>query len=170
MTPPVQRGTLRVTTLTDMNELPPLIPPLRDQRKTDADHLRLLAIFHFIFAGHGLLALGFLFLHYSLMHHFLGNPELWKNPRGGGPPPAEFFALFKWIYIFLGLLIITGGLLNIISGLCISRRQLRTFSLVVGGLNCLQIPFGTVLGVFTLVVLLRDSVRETYAAMAPPPS
>ncbi len=150
-----------------MNELPPL---MRDQRKTDADHLRLLAIFHFIFAGLGLLALGFLFLHYSLLHHFIGNPELWKNPRGGGPPPVEFFAMFKWIYLFFGLLIITGGLLNIISGVCISRRQLRTLSLVVGGLNCLQIPFGTVLGVFTLVVLLRDSVRETYAAPAPPPS
>jgi hypothetical protein len=150
-----------------MNELPPL---MRDQRKTDADHLRLLAIFQFIFAGLGLLALGFLFLHYSLLHHFLGNPELWKHPRGGGPPPEEFFAVFKWIYVFLGLLIITGGLLNIISGLCIGRRRLRTFSLVVGGLNCLQIPFGTVLGVFMLVVLLRDSVREAYAAAAQPPA
>ena len=73
-----------------MNELPPL---MRDQRKSDADHLRLLAIFHFVFAGLGLLALGFLFLHYSLIHHFLDNPEMWKHPKGGGPPPAEFFAV-----------------------------------------------------------------------------
>jgi len=31
-----------------MNALPPI---LRDQRKIDAEHLRLLAIFHFIAAG-----------------------------------------------------------------------------------------------------------------------
>lgn len=31
---------------------------------------------------------------------------------------------------------------------------------VVVGLNCLQVPFGTVLGSFTLIVLLRGIVRE----------
>lgn len=43
-----------------------------------------------------------------------------------------------------------------------AKRKRAT--LIVSGLNCLQIPFGTVLGVFTLVVLLRDSVREAYEA------
>jgi hypothetical protein len=44
------------------------------------------------------------------------------------------------------------------------------FSLVIAGLNCIQIPFGTALGVFTIIVLLRDSVREAYAAGATPPA
>jgi len=38
------------------------------------------------------------------------------------------------------------------------------FSLIIAGINCVQFPFGTVLGVFTFVVLLRDSVRELYEA------
>jgi hypothetical protein len=42
------------------------------------------------------------------------------------------------------------------------KRKFRMFSLVVAGLDCVQIPFGTVLGVFTLVILLRDSVRDSY--------
>jgi hypothetical protein len=33
------------------NPLPPLAPLPRDQRKIDADHLKLLAIFHFVGAG-----------------------------------------------------------------------------------------------------------------------
>ena len=37
--------------------------------------------------------------------------------------------------------------------------------MIVAGLNCVHIPLGTVLGVFTLVVLMRDSVRESYDAL-----
>jgi hypothetical protein len=35
---------------------------------------------------------------------------------------------------------------------------------VVAGINCLHIPLGTVLGIFTIVVLCRESVRELYEA------
>ena len=54
------------------------------------------------------------------------------------------------------------GLLNLISGLYIRVRRHRTFSIIVGGINCLHMPLGTMLGVFTIVVLMRDSVRELY--------
>jgi hypothetical protein len=46
------------------------------------------------------------------------------------------------------------------------KRRGRIFSLIVAGLNCLCFPFGTVLGVFTFVILLRDSVVEVYEAAA----
>jgi hypothetical protein len=49
----------------NMNPLPP-IP--RDQRKIDADHLKLLAIFHFVGAGLAVLGLLFLLGHYALEH------------------------------------------------------------------------------------------------------
>jgi hypothetical protein len=32
----------------------------------------------------------------------------------------------------------------------------------VAGLNCIQIPLGTALGVFTIMVLTRDSVEAVY--------
>lgn len=134
---------------------------MRDQRKVDADHLRLLAIFHFVFAGLALAGIGFLALHYGLMHSFMENPEMWKNAKGG-PPPAEFFRIFRWFYVVCGAALIACGILNLLSGLFIRKRIYRTFSIVIAALDCLQIPFGTMLGVFTLVVLLRDSVREVY--------
>lgn len=142
-----------------MNELPPL---LRDQRKTDADHLRLLAIFHFVIAGLAILGLGFLGLHYVLMHAIMSNPETWKPQKGAGPPPEQFFAMFKWFYLFCGALMVAGGVGNLLSGLFIRRQINRLFSLIVAGINCLQFPFGTALGVFTFIVLLRDSVLERY--------
>ena len=143
-----------------MSDLPPL---LRDQRKADAEHLRLLAIFQFIFAGLAVAGIGFLFLHYAVMASIFNNPEMWKNQKGA-PPPAEFFAIFKWFYVLFGILLVMGGIANLLSGLFMRNRTNRTFSLVIAGINCLQFPFGTALGVFTFVVLLRDSVREAYGA------
>jgi hypothetical protein len=146
-----------------MNQLPPL---MRDQRQVDAEHLRLLAIFHFVFAGLALAGLGFLGLHYGLMHSVMDNPEMWKNSKGG-PPPAEFFQIFRWFYVIFGAAMIACAVLNLLSGIFIRKRIYRTFSIIIAALDCLQMPFGTMLGVFTLVVLLRESVREAYAAMDP---
>jgi hypothetical protein len=38
------------------------------------------------------------------------------------------------------------------------------FSLVIAGVNCASFPLGTLLGVFTFIVLLRASVRSLYPA------
>jgi hypothetical protein len=145
------------------NALPELPPLWRDQRKADGDHLRLLAIFHFLFAGLALAGIGFLCLHYALLHTVFANLALWKTQPHPPPfPVQQFFAIFRWFYVIVGALLILGGLLNLLSGLFIQRRKFRTYSLVVAALDCLQIPMGTILGVFTIIVLLRDSVRELY--------
>lgn len=147
-----------------MHELPPL---LRDQRKIDADHLNTLAICHFVVAGFALLGLLGLAIHYAAFSFFFSQPELvaeMEKAQKGMPNPAEFFAIFRWFYLFAAVALIVGGIFNLMSGLYMRRRTNRTFSLVVAGFDCLQFPFGTILGVFTFIVLLRDSVREVYEA------
>ena len=96
-----------------MSQLPPL---MRDQRKVDADHLKLLAVFHFVLAGLAVVGLGFLFMHWFFIHAIIGNPEMIKNAKGG-PPPEAFFAIFKWFYLFMGACIVTMGVANLVSGL-----------------------------------------------------
>jgi hypothetical protein len=48
----------------------------------------------------------------------------------------------------------------------LKRRQKRTFSLVMACMCCMNIPLGTALGVFTLVVLSRQSVKAIYDRVA----
>lgn len=60
--------------------------------------------------------------------------------------------------------------LNVLSGFFLLQKRNRLFSLIIGGLNCLQIPFGTALGVFTILVLSRDSVRQLYAGETAAPA
>lgn len=141
-----------------MNDLPSLT---RDQRKIDAEHLRLLSIFHFIGAGLAFLALLGLLGHYALFHGFMDDPKLWVDSKRG-PPPKEVFEVFRWFYLLFGLWFAASVGLNVMSGLFIRARTSRMFSMIVAGLNCVQVPLGTVLGVFTLIVLMRDSVREAY--------
>ena len=160
-----------------MNNLPPPMPasppPLYpDQRKKDADHLRLLSIFSYVSAGLALLGLLFIVFHYLMMHTMFSNPAIWQQAGPTGEmrrvaPPMDmqqFFRVFVWFYVGFGLWGVLLAALNIASGVCLGARKHRTFSLIVAGLNCVRVPLGTVLGVFTLVVLLRDSVRELYEA------
>jgi hypothetical protein len=44
----------------------------------------------------------------------------------------------------------------------LQRRHGYRFIFAVACLECLGFPFGTVLGVFTLVVLLRPSVKQLF--------
>ena len=122
-------------------------------------HLRLLAIFHYLFAGFGLLGLGFLGLHYAFMQNIVAMAE--RSP-GGNPPPAGFLDLFIWFYVLMGLLCLAGAALNVLAARSLQTRRRWMLCAIVAGLNCLQVPLGTVLGVFTLVVLNRPDVRPAF--------
>ncbi len=140
---------------------PPPVLAGDPQGRRDAEHLKLLAIFHFILAALGLLGIAFLALHLVLMSAIFTNPEMWKNSKNG-PPPEILFKLMLGGYAFGVVVILTGGFLNLLSGLFIRKRRHRMFSIIIGGLNCLHVPFGTLLGVFTILILSRDSVRKIY--------
>lgn len=140
-----------------MNTTPPPIPT----HDKDTEHLRLLVIFHYIWAGlAGFCGCGGISLHYALMRCLFTLPA----KPGQAQLPEELLAILPIFYVIPAMFMSVGITLNLLSAYFISRRQNRTFSIVVAGMNCLQVPFGLALGVFTLIVLLRDPVRATYAA------
>ncbi len=143
------------------SRMPPAMAS-QGQLHRDQEHLKLLAIFHFIFAGLAVVGIAFLFVHYYIMHAVFSNPEMWKTQPQVMLPKA-FLDAFIWFYLFMGFLFLVGLVLNVLSGVFLLRKSNRLFSFIIGGLNCLQIPFGTALGVFTILVLSRDSVRQLYA-------
>src|SRR5882724_11247141 len=48
---------------------------------------------------------------------------------------------------------------NFVAARSLAVRRRRTFCLLVAGLNCLQVPLGSLLGLFGLATLLRRDVR-----------
>ena len=136
------------------------------QTRKDIEHLRQLAIFHFVAAGLAFLGICFICLHYMIFRTVFADPSLFANTKGG-PPPEQLFAIFKIFYIVAVVWFVLSGLGNVLSAIYLRQRRNRTFSMVVAGFNCLYMPLGTVLGVFTLVVLSRDSVVAIYDSKPP---
>lgn len=124
----------------------------------DEEHLRLLAIFHYVVAALTALFSCFPFIHLGIGVFMLVKPEAFK-PK----PPPEFLA---WILIGVAAAIILTGwvlaLFFVLAGRNLSRRRRYLFCQVVAGIGCIFMPFGTVLGVFTLLVLARPSVKELF--------
>lgn len=128
----------------------------------DDEHLKLLSIFHYVVAGlAGLFSL-FPVIHLIVGLVFIFAPE--KMAGQGDTPPAWFgwiFVVFASLFILLGLAFAS---LVLATGRCLARRKHHLFCLVMAGVECVFMPFGTVLGVFTLMVLVRPSVKELFVA------
>lgn len=133
------------------------------QRWRDEEHLRLLSIFHFVVGGFAVLCLPFLGIHFLLFMTFFANAE-WFPGAKAEAFPREMNLVFIAFYCIAGLVISLFAGANLLSGWFVLRKTHRVFSLVVAGLDCLQIPWGTMLGVFTILVLTRPSVRAMYEA------
>lgn len=144
---------------------PPPPPPVYPEylRRRDHDQVRLLAVFHFVVGGLAFLGPVFLYWHYMIMQRLMPQFQTMTVKQEVKLPP-DFMDWFVWFYVIAGVLSMAAGVLNVLSGMFLRRRRHRVYSMVVAGLNCVQFPFGTVLGVFTLVVLARESVRDLYAA------
>lgn len=145
---------------------PPLPPS--PQAFEDAGHIRSLSIAHYVFAG-----LSALLSCFSLIYIFLGGAFILGKvppspaPPAGSPPPPDmafmgwFFALFGLAFLILGLGI---AICQFLTARWLSARKKRTFCFVVACIECINMPLGTLLGIFTILVLSRPSVKALFDA------
>jgi hypothetical protein len=75
--------------------------------------------------------------------------------------PAILSVLF-YLWIVLFFLFVVFGIAQILSGKYLKVKKHRIFSFIVAIVNILSFPYGTILGVMTVVVLSRSSVIELY--------
>ncbi|MFO8006127.1 MAG: hypothetical protein R6V05_00160 [Candidatus Brocadiia bacterium] len=128
----------------------------------DAEHLRLLSVFHYVGA-----AMAGLFGCFPLLHLALGVLVLTGAFDGSGDAPPRAVGLIFVVFALVFMAMAWGlAVLLILNGRFLARRRHHTFCVVVAGLTCLFVPFGTVLGVFTIVVLMRPSVQEMFRPRA----
>lgn len=126
----------------------------------DEEQLRLLSIFHYIVAGLAGLMACFPFIHLTLGLAIVFAPQ--EFDAGGQAPPAWF----GWLFVIVaGVCIVLGWTLAgliFATGRCLAKRRRQMFCLVMAGVECLFMPLGTVLGVFTIIVLMRESVKQLF--------
>ncbi len=127
--------------------------------QTIDEKLRLLSIFHYVAGG-----ITCVFGLFPLIHVTVGVLILsgvFRDSSGGGPPLA-----FGLLFAFMGLLFLilfqALGICTIISGRKIAARKSRMFSVVVAAILCAFPPICTVLGVFTIIVLVSQEAISEY--------
>ncbi len=133
----------------------------------DEEHLRLLSIFHYVVGG-----LAALFALFPIFHLVIGlflilAPDQFAGNGHGGPPAALigwFFVIFAAAFITIGW---TLAAFVLSAGRFLARRKHYTFCLVMAAVECMFMPFGTVLGVFTIMVLMREPVKQLFGSNPP---
>jgi hypothetical protein len=127
----------------------------------DGEHLRLLSILYYIWGG--LAACGSCFtIIYAVV---MGAVFTAAGQTANGPPPWLGGVLFVILSIVF-VLVFALAALTIWTGFNLSRRRHYVLCMVVAAINCLSFPLGTALGVFTIVVLGRPSVKPLFGHKA----
>jgi hypothetical protein len=127
----------------------------------DEEHLRLLRIGYFIQGG-----ITVFFSMFGVLYVFMGmlvSSMPIPNTDGAGPPPrfvGVIFALFGSVFLVAGAIF---AVLQFLAAQGLGRRRSRTLCLVAAAVSCVFFPYGTVLGVFTFMVLGRPSVRSLFS-------
>lgn len=132
-------------------------------RDPDVDQIKLLSIFHFVVAG--LLAL---LAMVPLIHLSIGVAIVSGALKGARGEVAPVW--IGWILIAMASLAILVGLsvagCTAAAGYRLRSFRSYTFCLVVAGVLCIFFPLGTALGVFTIIVLVRPSVKAKFGSVA----
>jgi uncharacterized membrane protein YhaH (DUF805 family) len=134
---------------------------MNNQINQDTEHLKILSICHYVLAGLCLFPMLY-GLFYMVMGIFFGAMIASSAPRDGGPPAALFGGIFIFIGLIIAVIALTVGILLFKAGRNLSSHQSYTFCFVIACISCVFMPFGTVLGIFTIIVLLRDSVKGLF--------
>ena len=129
----------------------------------DTEQLNLLAIFHYVVAG-----LAALFSFFPLLYTAVGVIFIFAARHGTAKPgeelPPEFLG---WIFAVLGSVLFVIGMAmaicNLIVGRSLALSKRYSFAIVIACVECLFVPFGTILGVFTIVALSRESIRALFS-------
>ena len=79
------------------------------------------------------------------------------------PDPFTLMGVFHFMYIVMIGLSVVCGVLGLMAGLALLGGKLsgRTLALIAGFLSLSNIPLGTTLGIYTLVVFLRPGRAQS---------
>jgi hypothetical protein len=81
--------------------------------------------------------------------------------------PEAFIPGFAGLFFTLiaGSMILFGWVFAVcvaLAGRFLLKKKRHTFCVVMGGVECIFMPFGTVLGVLTIIMLMKPSVKALF--------
>lgn len=125
----------------------------------DLAHLDTIGILYYVLAG-----ITAVFALFPVIHLIVGIGML-ALPAQPGQPGQEA-ALVGWLFIGVAVSLIGFGMTLAVLFLMVARRLRQRrgymFCVVASAVSCLSMPFGTVLGVFSLIVLTKAPIKALF--------
>lgn len=154
------------------------------------ERLRLLSIGYYVSGGLGAFFASFLMIYVIMLGAFSFIPEkAWNSPSKfeassseentldsttkrpamepresprSDVPPAIFFRIMAGFIFFIVLCGWALAGLTIYAGRCLAQRKARTFIYIMGGINMIWVPYGTLLGIATILVMNSDAAKSEF--------
>lgn len=152
----------------------------RSQQRVDEENLNTLTLCHYIQGGLTALFSSMFIIHIVMGTMMIHNPSAFTPPAQPVPPgqasptsyPMQPYPFFPpgmgYMFVAMGTVAVLGGWtlggLTAYAGRCLKARKNYIFLLIIAALNCAFVmPLGTILGVFTFVVLMRPTVKALFS-------
>ncbi len=136
------------------------------QALIDEEHLKLLSLGYLITAAmtafFALFALIYVAFGVSVVSIIARKSVVADNPGQALPAAIGWIIAGVGLGIFLFVAAFAAAKLRV--AFCIKKRKSRTFCMVIAAICCLGVPYGTILGVLTFMVLGRASVVRMFQA------
>ena len=134
------------------------------EERTNAEHMNLLSIFYFAFGGLSLLGAFILLIYMVVFGAIFSNKTIQEsiNQQPEGEVVNYVFGIVSVVFLVIFILVLAVGILQIIAGFRLRQKRNRNFIIVVAVLALLSFPLGTILGIFTIIVLSRPAVIEMF--------
>jgi len=129
----------------------------------DEEHLRILSIFHYVVAGFVAL-----FACFPIIHFTAGIVMIVASLTDARESAFMILPGLLFVVIAGSIMLVGWALATCIAltGYFLSVRKNYLFCLVMAGIETTFAPFGTALGVFTIILLMRPSVKALFGRIA----
>ena len=142
-----------------MEQLMESVPSSKERQ-----HLKLLGLFYIIFGVLGVLNLFGLCMIPLFEKALIGFQE---NVDMSHDQTEAVKATFRVLSLCLIALTIVHVFFNVLVGICLIRHWYYTACFLAGILTCLAFPLGTILGIFTLIVLSKTETKRLFGRTIP---
>lgn len=125
--------------------------------ETDEKNLDLLGTLHYVLG-----VLTALSACVPFIYLFIGLAMIGSGAYAGSAAPRVFGAIFLVLSIILIVFGWVLAVLMIMTGSRLKQRHSYNFCMIVAFVECLIIPLGTVLGIFTIINLNKEEVKALF--------
>ncbi|HEU4408498.1 MAG TPA: hypothetical protein VFS43_24765 [Polyangiaceae bacterium] len=142
---------------------PPPFTPYQPQRQgsaeADESTLNTLSVLYYVYSG-------FVALSALVAGAFAVLPVLLFAGAApgsrGGPPPWLFGGVFAVVFGAVALILVGKAVLMVIAGQALARRRNHVLCVAGACVALMNMPLGTALGAFALVVLMKPEVKARF--------